>query len=69
MVEGRTKTLYHYTSIERWRLIAAAGGGASTWRVTERPIYASRWREVIDRHGGAVLWVANAFGATAAGHR
>jgi hypothetical protein len=37
-------------------LLSAAGGGAGRWRVTEKPVPASRWVDVIDRHKGTVLW-------------
>lgn len=30
--------------------------GASTWRVTEKPIPSTRWVEVLDRADGSVLW-------------
>lgn len=41
-----------------WRrtLIEVSGGGVSSWRVTEKPIRPTRWREVIDRREGTVLW-------------
>lgn len=39
------------------RFISRAGGGAGTWRVTERPIPSERWLRVVDRHTGATLWL------------
>ena len=43
-----------------WRrtLIEVSGGGVSQWRVTEKPIRPTRWREVIDRREGTVLLAA-----------
>lgn len=38
-------------------LIAAADGGAGTWRVTERPIPSTRWLSVADRKTGETLCV------------
>lgn len=37
--------------------INASNGGASTWRVTERPILSTRWVSVVDRLNGATLWL------------
>lgn len=36
-------------------LIAASGGGAGTWCVTEKPVPASRWVSVVDRSTGERL--------------
>jgi|GEM_PF-2712500 len=38
------------------RFISAAGGGAGTWRVTEKPIPSARWVSVVDRKTGRTLW-------------
>ena len=38
-------------------LISAAGGGAGTWRVTEKPIPSTRWARVVDRGTGETLWL------------
>lgn len=37
-------------------LIKAAGGGAGTWRVTEKSIPSDRWISVVDRKTGKILW-------------
>jgi len=37
-------------------LINAAGGGAGTWRVTERPIPRTRWVTVVDMKTGETIW-------------
>lgn len=36
--------------------VSVAGGGAGTWRVTEKPIMFTRWVRVTDRTTGAELW-------------
>lgn len=36
--------------------LRASGGDAGTWRVIEKPISSSRWRDVIDRQQGTILW-------------
>lgn len=38
------------------KLVEVAGGGAGTWRVTEKRISSARWVEVVDRATGEVLW-------------
>lgn len=40
---------------DKW-LRALVLPGASTWRVTEKPIPSARWVEVLDRSDGTVLW-------------
>ena len=37
-------------------LVDSAGGGAGTWRVTEKPIMFTRWIRVLDRATGKQLW-------------
>lgn len=39
-------------------LIESSGGGAGTWRVTERRIGLPRWRQVLDRRSGEILFAA-----------
>ena len=40
---------------DKW-LRALVSPGASTWRVTEKPIPSTRWVEVLDRSDGTILW-------------
>lgn len=58
----------HRRSVHKWRQWAAAqgsdpawvarlarAGGASTWRVTERPVLREQWREVRDLRTGELI--------------